>query len=252
MKRMQALGYDEEFRYEVLKSACEAYESICNNPDQPKYRSREWYTPERRKELMTKKKTWYRKGDDEAIMFVPATPRSELKKMVQEEVAESDYKIKVVEQPGTKVKRLLQRNDPFKGKICGDEKCFVCTTTGSGGCRKTGVTYLVRCKGDCGRFEYKGETHQNTYTRGNKHLGDFRNGVESSALWKHTVKKHNGDRDGVEFEMEIIDFIRNDATLRQVTEAIRIEETPADKRMNDQTEWNVGRLPRIGLTREWK
>ena len=248
MKRMQALGYDEEFRYEVLKSACEAYESICNNPDQPKYRSREWYTPERRKELMTKKKTWYRKGDDEAIMFVPATPRSELKKMVQEEVAESDYKIKVVEQPGTKVKRLLQRNDPFKGKICGDEKCFVCTTTGSGGCRKTGVTYLVRCKGDCGRFEYKGETHQNTYTRGNKHLGDFRNGVESSALWKHTVKKHNGDCDGVEFEMEIIDFIRNDATLRQVTEAIRIEETPADKRMNDQTEWNVGRLPRIGLT----
>ena len=52
----------------------------------------------------------------------------------------------------------------------------------------------------------------------------------------------------VEFDMEVIDYVRNDPTLRQVTEAIRINETPMEKRINDATEWNVGRLPKIAVT----
>ena len=90
-------------------------------------------------------------------MFVPATPRSELKKLIREEIAETDLKIKVVECSGNKVKRLLQRNDPFKNEKCDNDKCFVCTTTRKGGCRKTGITYLLRCLGDCNDFEYKVE-----------------------------------------------------------------------------------------------
>ena len=48
--------------------------------------------------------------------------------------------------------------------------------------------------------------------------------------------------------MEVMDYIRGDPTLQQVMEAIRINETPEDRRMNDQTEWNVGKLPRLSIT----
>ena len=49
---------------------------------------------------------------------------------------------------------------------------------------------------------------------------------------KHIARKHGG-RD-VDFEMEVVDYVRNDATLRQVTEAVRIREIPEKKRMNDE------------------
>ena len=49
--------------------------------------------------------------------------------MMEEEIRETDIKIKVVEKAGTKVKRQLQRNDPFKEKECPEESCFICSTT---------------------------------------------------------------------------------------------------------------------------
>ena len=81
-------------------------------------------------------------------MFIPATPDSKLAKLIEEEVKSSGVKIKVVERAGIKVKKLLQKNDPFKGKKCEDSTCFVCSTTNSGNCRKSGITYGIMCKGD--------------------------------------------------------------------------------------------------------
>ena len=100
------------------------------------------------------------------MMFVPATPNSMLVKMMEEEVQNSNMKIKVVERPGMKVKRLLQKNDPYKGGECSDGNCFVCSTTKEGSCRKCGVTYAITCKGDCDEDMYNRETHGNAYTRG--------------------------------------------------------------------------------------
>ena len=58
-------------------------------------------------------------------MFIPATPNSELAKQMEEEVKSSNLKIKIVERPGIKVKRLLQKNDPNKSGVCGDNGCFL-------------------------------------------------------------------------------------------------------------------------------
>ena len=50
-------------------------------------------------------------------MFIPATPDSELRKKLQEEVDRKGFKIRVVEKSGTKLVRLLQSNDPFKREM---------------------------------------------------------------------------------------------------------------------------------------
>ena len=139
------------------------------------------------------------------MMFVPATPHSKLRKMVEEEVACSTLKIKVVERAGVKVKNLLQRNNPYKKKTCDDNGCFVCSTTRNGSCRKSGITYKISCKGDCDGDSYHGETHANGYTRGSQHISDYEHKREGSVMWKHCVKRHGGDEQG--FDMEVVDYV---------------------------------------------
>ena len=245
MKRMQASGYDVRFRYEILKSAMYAYEVIENNTDRPKYRGKEWYTPEKRKETENKKRNWYRKGNYESVIFIPTTPRSELKKLLEEEIQETELRIKVVEKPGIKVKKILQKNDPFKRKECNLQECFICSTSRKGNCRRTGVTYKITCKGNCNGFVYNGETHANGFTRGEEHSSDYRSKRVSSIMWKHCVKEHEGVEQ--EFEMEIVDNVRNDPMLRQILESVRINKTSVSGRMNDQTGWNYVKLPRMEL-----
>ena len=48
------------------------------------------------------------------MIFMPATPGSQLKHRFMREVKATDFKIKVVEQSGTTRKAILQRSDPFK------------------------------------------------------------------------------------------------------------------------------------------
>ena len=45
-------------------------------------------------------------------------------------------------------------------------------------------------------------------------------------------------------EMFVTGSHRNDAMLRQITEAVQIERTNPDNLMNDKSEWNMTPLPR--------
>ena len=175
MKRMQASGHSEKFRYEVLKSAVSAYEKISNDPTRPKYRSKDTNTAKARNDRCKKRRNWFKKGGHEAVMFVPTTPESMLKKMIEEEVKGTSIKIKVVERAGIRVKKMMQINNPFKESTCNEENCFICRTTGGGKCRKSGITYEISCKGDCDGDEYNGETHGNGYTRGSEHVTENEN-----------------------------------------------------------------------------
>ena len=240
MKRMQASGYSEMFRYQVLKSAIMAYEKIKGDPVRPMYRSKESDTPRERARRSKQKREWFRKGGYESVMFVPATPHSMLRKMVEEEVASSTLKIKVVERAGVKVKNLLQRNNPYKKMTCDDNGCFVCSTTRNGSCRKSGITYKISCKGDCDGDCYHGETHANGYTRGSQHVSDYEHKREGSVMWKHCVKRHGGEEQA--FDMEVVDYVREDPTMRQILEAIRINQVEEEHRINDREEWIVGRI----------
>ena len=80
----------------------------------------------------------------------------ELQKKMQEQLNRSKIKIKVVEKSGTKVQRMLQKNDPFGKKTCTwQEKCMVCSGNNLGGCKDNGVTYKINGEEDCS-YEYTG------------------------------------------------------------------------------------------------
>ena len=149
MARMQAVGYDKSFRVQVLKSAFAAYDRMKEEEEngvRPMYRSRNWKRNERRKEKLKKAKNWYKTGGNESVLFITATPGSELKELLQKEIAKSKFKIKV-EKSGKKIVRLLQKNNPFAKKRCGKEDCLICTEDGGGSCRETGITYSIDCTG---------------------------------------------------------------------------------------------------------
>ena len=179
MARMQASGYDKNLRLEILKSAMKAYRRKVDDDkkgEQPLYRRREWKKKERRKEKEIKRKNWYKKGGKESIMFISATPNSELRNLLQEEINKTSFKIKVIEKSGTKLIRHLQKNDPFKTKICRNKReCMVCSGSNPGACRDTGVSYRINCLAneseegmEC-KFQYTRETGKNRHTRGKKH-----------------------------------------------------------------------------------
>ncbi len=48
--------------------------------EKPMYRTRTWRKIERMREKRKKREGWYRKGGYDSVIFVPATPGSELKR----------------------------------------------------------------------------------------------------------------------------------------------------------------------------
>ena len=217
-----------------------------SDPKRPKYRGKEPNTPRRRIERMKRRRNWYRAGGYEAVIFVPSTPKSELARRMKEEISRSNLNINVVERPGIKIKRLLQKNDPYKSGECSAANCFVCSTTKEGSCRKSGVTYVITCKGNCGGDVYNGETHKNGYSRGGEHLTDYQYKPGHSVMWKHCEKKHDGEEQ--QFNMKIMDYVWGDSTKRQILEAVRINGIEESARINDKKEWIVGKIPTVTVT----
>ena len=84
----------------MLRSAYAAHEKSKEDERRgirPIYRARDWKRKERRKEKREKAKNWYKTGGKESVLFVTATPGSELKELLRKEIEKSKFKIKVVE-----------------------------------------------------------------------------------------------------------------------------------------------------------
>ena len=163
--RMQYSGYNKKFRYEVVDSAFKAYRARQEaelKGERPMHRLKGLRKDEREVEKSGKRDDWYKRGGDEAVIFVPATPGSQLQKKYQSEIRNQGYKTKVQQQR------------------CGREDCLVCKQAGKGPCNAHGVTYEIECQG-C-ENKYIGETARNAYTRGTEHVGGLENQDEKSAL----------------------------------------------------------------------
>ena len=247
MARLQSSGYDHAFRLDILKSALNAYEKKkeAEKEGEKMHRERTWNRKERKKQKEQRKRNWFKNGENDSVLFIPATPDSELKNKIQEEIRRQNGRIKVIEKSGTKIVRLLQRNDPFKKKECTDAlNCLVCSGQKPGGCRDNSVVYSIQCTGGCGH-EYIGQTGSNAYTRGKQHFEGLQKKSEENALWKHCFKDHDGNIQ--KFEMCVLDRVRGDATKRQILEAVRLQNAPAETSMNSRGEWNTARVPRIQI-----
>ena len=103
MLRLQYPGYDQKFRTEVVRSALKAYNRLIEldtSGEQPLYSPREWKCLEWAQERWEKQEKWYRKGSFDTVIFVPATPGSQLKERYVKEIKRAGFKIRVVEQSG--------------------------------------------------------------------------------------------------------------------------------------------------------
>ena len=49
------------------------------------------------------------------------------------------------------------------------------------------------------------------------------------------------------FKMRVTGTFRNDAMLRQISEAVQIENTDPQRLMNTRAEWNMPRVPRATI-----
>ncbi|KXJ14577.1 hypothetical protein AC249_AIPGENE4819 [Exaiptasia diaphana] len=207
--RMQYTGYKGEFRYDVVKSALNAYRRILALDQQglrPMYKPKEWKKAERDEKKREKRTSWYKRGIYSSVIFIPATPNSEK-------------------------------------KVCEEEECLVCRTGGTGPCRTQGITYEIECK-SC-KDKYIGETSRNAFKRGREHIRSVdSNTREHSILKKHCSEKHGGILQ--DFVMNVTGTYNQDPMLRQITESVRIKRE-GRRSMNTKTEWNTVLIPRANI-----
>ena len=252
----QYSGYSKKFRYEVVDSALKAYRTrkkADQEGERPLHRPKEWRQEEREQEKFGKKSSWYKRGGNEAVIFVPATPNSQLQKNYQTEMKRQGFKIKVVENTGVAIKRLLQKSEQFKPRQCGREDRPVCRMEGKGPCNRESVTYEIKSIG-CNNV-YVGEMSRSAYTRGKEHSKSLGNKEERSALWKHCREKHSSEIQ--QFQMNVTGVYFNDTILRQISEGIKINNVDEDLLINSKNEdllinskneWNYFQIPRAVVT----
>ena len=104
----------------MLKSGIQAYEKMKENDEKkiiPLHRPRKWKQQEREEKKRHKRENWYRRGDNDSVVFIPATPRGELKKRLMKKIQDTDIKLKIVEKNGTTVKSLFQKAKLHKAHV---------------------------------------------------------------------------------------------------------------------------------------
>ncbi|PFX11602.1 hypothetical protein AWC38_SpisGene24595 [Stylophora pistillata] len=101
---------DQKFRKEVVRSALAAYNRLVEldaNGEKPLYRPRGWKAHERARERKKRRDNWFRKGGYETVIFVPATPGSQIKRWHMRKRKATEFQIKVFEQSATTLKAML-------------------------------------------------------------------------------------------------------------------------------------------------
>ena len=237
VNRMQFSGYPQTYRYEVMTRAFKKHNMIRNGVRRERRRSED-------------KRRWYNEEMYDGVMFVDTTPNGELKRRVEKACKRNQMKIKVVEKINSTMKKELQRSNPFGHQHCGRNDCVTCYLDLPINCRKRGPVYemyCVTCKEMLNAQEhaYRGQTGRTTYHRMKEHFTKWENGTEDSVLHKHSVKCHGGG--DFEVSVKILASCYGKPTTRLITEAINIEEMPEETSMNEKSEWNYVRLPRVGM-----
>ena len=234
VKRMQFSGYPMEFRYEVVTEALRRYDRV-NGERSPTNVKR--CKPTQRNEYQ-----WYSKnGKYESVMFVEATPESELKRKVQQIISRLKMKIKVVERTGTTVKGLLQKSNPFGIGDCGRDKCLICCQGCGSNCRERGCVYEYICE-ECER-KYRGQTGRSIYERNKEHIESWEKGEDDCPLQRHANLYHGGGN--FVAELKIIAKCYGKPSRRLITEAVMIDELLETQAMNGKNEWSYVKLAKV-------
>ena len=134
-RKLQRSGYPFTVRHEVIKTACEKWERMCQEEDRggrPIHRPREWKKKERRLEKEKKRSNWHQKDPKQASAPLILDPTGgSLTKDSKEVCANFEkvtgMRISVVERAGQAVKHLA-KPEPLRKTGCGRETYFPCKT----------------------------------------------------------------------------------------------------------------------------
>ena len=106
-ERMKASGYNENYRFQVLKSGVEGFDKMLEverSGGRPINRPRSWEEDERQKKKELQSKVWFRAGGFDVALFVPHTPNGELAKRIRRMEAENhqgrSIRFKIIEKSG--------------------------------------------------------------------------------------------------------------------------------------------------------
>ena len=197
------------------------------------------------------KNNWFSKnGKYKSVMFVDATPNSELKNRVQKSANKNKVPVKVIEKVNNSIKRNIQKSNPFPILHCGREDCMMCKLKCKTSCRIRGIVYELVCT-DCNKILYRGQSSRSGYERINEHFDDWEdrkanNNTKKSVLWEHSNIHHRNN----EYNITITIISKNfgDPTKRLITESIRIDELDDEELLNSKKEWSYVRLPNVLIT----
>ena len=253
--KLMCSGYSERIRYEIISAAVVGYERQCDRADRgitPLHRPRSFDRPARvRKKLMTKT-SWYRPAD--AVGFFPATPKGELaqriQKIVSEEAARLNLRVKVIEQGGVSLKQQLVRTDLTQ---CFWPECYLCEGGEKGGSHtRRGAVYIGTCTLCQDQFtvsNYYGESSFSGYHRASEHKKAILGGDESNAFTKHLLQFHP-DRAGDPsvFKLRVVGN-RRKCLERQASEAVKIAYSDHDNLLNSKSEFHQAKTNRVTVQR---
>ena len=246
MKRMMKAGYHEEYRKDVLAHALNIYQTKLDENDAggvPLNRPNSYKKVERKKQKKIKKRNWSKKGDYVAPIIIPATPNSELAKMLRE-VAETEkdkrLRFKIVEKGGKTIERSLMRPNPTGDSQCKKPKCPVCPSGGTM-CHKHNICYKYKCNICEEDVVYIGETSRNLYSRGMEHSSLYEKESPKSFLHNHQVEQHNSEP--ADFDVKVIKSFK-DPLSRQVTEAVMIKNHTGEL-LNSKSEFHQPPIVRV-------
>ena len=259
-------GYSIKFRKEILKSALNGYNKILEAEKsgvKPMYRMKKWQSSARWLEKRRKSRCWL--GETfKSCIFVPPTPGSELRNLMQRKEEEmrpggrESWAVKMVETAGKSLEKCLVKTDPFEGNQCSDKSCLPANNPKNKiSCRRNNIGYKIRCrlclldgrpKGECG--VYVGETGENMHVRTKSHLSKFnskkRDIRESSAFWKHITNEHEEMPGGWIFkecfEVEICKAYKKPVTRQTEEGTFMLNEE--GELLNSKSEWNQPKIIR--------
>ena len=256
MNSLRISGYDETYRYNLLKGILKRHEEILDQVSKGErilYRNRLDIGAAKQGKIGTYTNTWFLRGTDTVTFKVQSTPGGQLasgvKKGLRNMKCPDGGTIKIVEMGGVPITRGLTKGDPFASKECPfPEKC---DTKENVNCMTSRAVYLyncITCKNDQKQTVYVGTTGRCLHSRSREHKVATEKGNQNNPISKHQILEHSGTPPC--FEAEIIKGSIRFNTDRFVLESLKIEGLQSDpnvKILNNKSEWGHGSLKRTRI-----
>ena len=215
MQMLKNSGYSVNFRREILLSGINGYNKILEadrNKSKPLYRTKGWKSSARRMDSKKKSQNWLGPSFKSCI-FVPPTPGSELKKLLQQKEEEmrpggrEEWPIKIIETYGKSLERFIVKTDPFNGNQCLDKKCLPAQNKNNKiSCCRNNIGYRIPCKicikegkkwylywWNRGKYAHLSLCHLTKFNSKQPHIR------ESSAFFKHLQNTYGGLKECQDF-----------------------------------------------------